>query len=111
MIHNLQSHSLTLPKVFGQASAVVFYGEFNCLACLGQPNHDLRCLPMLDGVLNGFLSNSIEVHRDGTLVNQHRRGAHEPAGDFVNGFDSGGQLLQSGHQTIGFQRRRKKALR
>src|SRR4051812_38228031 len=79
--HDVQAHSMTRWMVFLDAGAVVVDDECSPSIFGKQVNPQVARLPVLDGVIHGFLGDVIEMRRHRVVVDQHGRVAFEATAD------------------------------
>ena len=71
VVHDMQAHARTVSDIFWQAHTIVRDAERHALAVRAQFDQYVLAVPVLDGVVHGFLRDAIEVSSHGDVMDVH----------------------------------------
>ena len=100
ILHDVQPHPMIGRVVFLEAGAVVGDRERTPSVFGDRRMTYAACLPVFDGIVDGFLRDVIEMRGHGVVMDQHRRIALEAAGDPKQILHFAGPTLERGHETV-----------
>jgi len=98
IVHVFKAHSVAIGQSLGEPTAIVRNTEDDFTGFPAKRDDNHACLPVGNGVVNGFLRDPIKMH--GCVMIRHKNATmtFEPTGYGEQGFDGNGQFLQRCHQ-------------
>ncbi len=103
MAHGLQAQTVG-PPLRGQAFAIVAHDKFDLMRRCVEAHVNAGRAAVFDRVVDGFLSEAIQMRSRGRVVEQHGGIGIETTFDIAVASDTIRQILQGGHQTVRLRR-------
>src|SRR5438552_4449471 len=102
ILHDAQAHPPPTRGIDSKATAIIFDAKSDVSGLCRQPDLDSSGFSVLDGIVNPFLGDPIELQSDGLAHGQNRPVAAQSASDTKEVFRFAGQLLEGWQESVGF---------
>src|SRR5882724_7093104 len=100
ILHDAKAHPPPARCLDSKATAIILDAKSEVSGLCRQPDFDSSGFSVLDGVVNPFLGDPIELQGGGLAHGQNRPVAAQGASDTKEVFRFAGQLLEGWHQSV-----------